>query len=83
MANKKIKKIKSTYVEDQYLCVVVNKYIYRNLLFYYRASKVSNLSTLCGEIRQTLDAKMRQLFQVNKSAAVYATHLRVFLQVQY
>jgi hypothetical protein len=48
-------------VEDRYLCVVVHKYIYRNV-YYYGASKVSKLSTLCGEIRQTLDANMRQLF---------------------
>jgi hypothetical protein len=48
-------------VGDQYLCVVVHKYIYRTV-YYYGASKVFNLSTLGGEIRQTLDAKMRQLF---------------------
>jgi hypothetical protein len=36
-------------------------------LYYYGASRVFNLSTLCGEIRQTLDAKMRQIFKVKKS----------------
>ncbi len=41
--------------EDRYLCVVVHKYIH--VLYYYSAGKVLNLSTLCGEIRQTLDAK--------------------------
>jgi|688.fasta_scaffold1287874_1 hypothetical protein len=48
------------------MCVVVHKYIYRNVypvLYYYGDSKLFNLSTVCGEIRQTLDAKMRQLFQ--------------------
>ncbi len=47
--------------EDQYLCVVELKYIYRNVYFttYNCASKVFNLLTVCGEIRQTLDAKIR------------------------
>ncbi len=50
-------------VEDQYLCVVVHQYIYRNVNFTIMAPNlVFNLSTVCGEIRQTLDAKMSQLF---------------------
>ncbi len=42
-------------VEDQYLCIG-HKYIYRNVCFTTAAP------TVCGEIRQTLDAKISQLF---------------------
>jgi hypothetical protein len=55
------------YLEDQYLCVVVHQYIYRNVNFTIMAPNLAfNLSTVCGEIRQTLDAKMRQLLWVTK-----------------
>jgi hypothetical protein len=50
-------------MEDRHLCVVVHKYIYRNVYFtIYGASRVFNPLSVCGEIRQTLDAKMHQLF---------------------
>jgi hypothetical protein len=53
-------------VEDPHLRVMIRKYIYRNvfstLLLYYGASRVFNLLVVCGEIRQTSDAKRRQLF---------------------
>ncbi len=57
-------KEKEDIVEDQHLCVVVHKYIYlkKCVLYYYGASWVFNPLTVCREIRQTLDAKMRQLF---------------------
>jgi hypothetical protein len=32
------------------------------VLYYYGASKVFNLSTIRGKIRQSLNTKMRQLF---------------------
>jgi hypothetical protein len=34
------------------------------VIYYYGASRVLNLLTVCGEIRQTLDAKMRQISRI-------------------
>jgi hypothetical protein len=50
-------------VEDQHLCVVVHKYHYRIEYFIMASVEYSiYLFTVCGKIRQTIDAKMRQLF---------------------
>jgi hypothetical protein len=55
-------------VEDQYLCVG-HKYIYRNVCFTIAAPVKYLICELYAarEIRQTLVAKIRQLFYVNKS----------------
>jgi hypothetical protein len=47
-------KSKEAIVDDQHMCVSCS----------YGPSRVLNLLTVCGEIRQTLDAKMRQLYLI-------------------
>jgi hypothetical protein len=63
--DKNLKNLQSTskkegVLEDQYLCVVVHKYIYRNV-YVLTIIYCLLLLTVCRDIRQTSDANMRQL----------------------
>jgi hypothetical protein len=59
------------------IVLYINIIVCNTSLYESGASRVLNLVIVCGEIRQPLDPKMRQLFKMNKSVVVQLSCVQV------